>query len=215
MKIGFDVDGVLADFSSGYQEVLKKVSGRDLFLPGDAADAPCWDWDKFRGYTSKERLAAWNYIRTTPEFNLNLAPLEGAGTLKLLIRALERKHAVYFITSRVGDRPKRWTEIWLTAHLDYRTDVAPTVLIAEQRSKGLFAKALGLDVYVDDNFDNVHDVVALQPECRTYLRSRSYNRQSMVGEPGAYQLVEYPPVNPLIVRIDRLGEMFDAELSNL
>lgn len=214
MKIGFDVDGVLADFSTGYQDVLKRVSGRDLFLPGDAEDAPCWDWDKLRGYTAEERAAAWTWIKANPTFNLNLVPLENLATLRLFIRDLERKHEVYFITSRVGERPKRFTEIWLTAHLQY-VDSLPTVLIAQHRSKGLFAKGLGLDVYVDDNYENVQDVAELSPTTRTYLRTRRYNTDQMVDVFNALMLIPYPPVNPVVTRVRTLGEVFDIELSNL
>lgn len=221
MNIGFDVDGVLADFSTAYQNLLIEVSGRNLFLPGDAKDAPCWDWDKLRGYTSEERRATWDRIKTEPEFTLNMSELDNLSTLRMLIKDLERRHSVYYITSRVGDRVKRYTEIWLMERLAYPlrcVGVMPTVLIAGHRSKGLFAKGLRLDAYIDDNYENVHDVAEMSPGTRVYLRTRRYNLDRMVEQPGEIPeryLVPYAPVSDLVTRVSTLGEMIDHELTNL
>jgi len=205
MTIGFDVDGVLADFVRGYQSLFVKITGRNAFEPGDDVDPPTWDWPSLRGYTKEETSAVWDAIRQDPTFWLNLeAERSGAcSTLSTLLPTLERKHSVYFITSRVGDRVKRQTEIWLDDHLAYSMRAPgfwPTVVIVGHRVKGQVANALKLDAYIDDNLDNAKDCARDAAMISTYLLNRAYN-QSTEDKCYSYR------------RINTVGEMFDAEIA--
>lgn len=201
--MAFDIDGVLADFVSAYQRLFVLTTGRDLFHCGDIDNPPVWDWPTLRGYTDEETVAVWNVIKHDSVFWMNLAAIEdNMNTLRLLIKDLEQRHEIYYVTSRLGDRPKRQTELWLAGWLRYPLNMSgcyPTVLISG--AKGDVAKALKLDVYIDDNFDNVQAVAEKSPHTRTYLLTRRYN--------------ELPLLNELVVRVDTLGQMFDHELGNL
>lgn len=212
MRIGFDVDGLLADFTRSFMPLLVKVTGKNLFEPDDINNPPCWNWDIHRGYTKDEQRAAWAVIKESPSFWTTLRPTSQLRTLQVMILDLLRNHEVYFITNRMGTDPKWQTELWLRQHL--QIDL-PTVLISG--AKGLCAKALKLDCYIDDNADNCNDVINQTcehwgvvpvgaPATRTYLLDASYNR------PGGPENV----VNdPRVIRVKTLGEMFDAELVNL
>jgi len=225
MRIGFDIDGVLADFVTTYQRMFVQLTGTDLFKPGDNTDPPCWDWPQYRGYTDATVGKVWAAIRQDPTFWLNLTPTRHVDTLKLLLRDLERKHEVYFVTSRVGARVKRQTEIWLVDHhVGYGRSadaLFPTVLIVGSNAKGDVAKSLRLDCYIDDNYDNVQDVAVKSPGTRTYLLNATYNRQTSfdagaaTGSAPNLQLRPYPDVSPLVARCDSLSEMFDTEIANL
>lgn len=203
MRIGFDIDGVLAEFIPAYQTLwIKHSGGVDLFHPNDVLDPPCWDWPQFRGYSPDLMKPVWDEIKSDPTFWLNLQPeRSGAcGTLATMLKTLERNHEVYFITSRSGIRVKRQTEIWLYDHLVYpmrAPGVYPSVLIVGHRVKGQVAKALNLDAYIDDNFDNVHDCATQSSGTRTYLLCRAYNRGAEISG---------------VIRVNTLGEMFDNEI---
>ena len=211
MRIGLDIDGVLADFVPVYQALFVSLTGRNAFEPGDNVDPPVWDWPTLRGYTDEETSAVWKVITSDLAFWLKLQPhSQNTHTLRAMLKELERRHEVYFVTSRPGERSKRQTEIWLYEQLAYPMrvpNVYPTVLIVGSRAKGRIAKALKLDVYIDDNFDNVMDCATEAPTTRTYLLNRRYNRQDEQGR----AMIPAPGIR----RVDTLGQMFDAELVNL
>jgi uncharacterized HAD superfamily protein len=204
MRIGFDIDGVLADFVTAYQDAFVRLTGRNTFLPGDNLDPPEWNWPTLRGYTKEETSAVWEHIKSSSDFWLNLQEDPGCSTLRTLLYTLEREHEVYYITSRMGQRVKRQTEIWLIEHLRYPaiTNVYPTVLIVGHRVKGIVARALQLDVYIDDNMDNVNDCAHDAPHTRTYLLNRAYNQRT----PKACEMAS-------IHRVETVGTMFDAEIA--
>ena len=188
---------MLADFASDYQSLFIRVTGKDLFLPGDVENPPTWNWPELRGYTKDEMSAVWKVIADHHAFNLGHRETRDCSTLRMLMPDLQRNHDVYFITSRVGETAKWQTESWLQFHLGM---LNPTVLISAE--KGMCAKALKLNCYIDDNLDNVNDVIVKTTlgHCRTYLLNRRYNEG---------------PEFPGVLRVDTLGQMFDYEIANL
>lgn len=214
MKIGFDVDGVLADFSTAFVQQYLRVTGKNLFQPGDAEDAPCWNGDLYRGYTKEEASQVWAAVIASPDFWLNLPALSGADTVAMVIADLERRHDIYFVTSRVGETAKKQTEKWLYHMLG---TPKPTVLISSQ--KGFCAAALKLDVYIDDNYHNVLDVGTLTyeerrnkpkprwPVTRVYLLDKRYNR---VGGP-ELPADSTPALPPNVTRVRSVGQALDYE----
>lgn len=214
MRIGFDIDGVLANFIPAYQALVVKLAGEDRFQPGDDIDPPCWNWPEFRGYSKEVVGEVWKTIMCRSDFWFNLQPIvPNVETLRMLLPTLSA-HDTYYITSRPGLAVKTQTEDWLCGVL--RVDQPPTTLIVGHRVKGIVCKALGLDVYIDDNLDNVIDCLRDSPNTRTYLLDRRYNQGDAAyelqvkGEGGC----EYTERREAI-RVATLGEMFDAERDRL
>jgi uncharacterized HAD superfamily protein len=202
MRIGFDIDGVLADFASAYQRTVVEVTGRDDFQPGDSTDPPCWDWPEFRGYTAEEMAEVWKRILADPAFWMNLAPFaDNILALRTMLHHLERHHEVYYVTNRGGARAKRQTEVWLIEHLRYPaiTDVYPTVVLTKSDRKGHLAEALRLDAYIDDNYENCFQCSMHSPTTQTFVLDRRYNRKEFDN----------------FIRVKTLGEMFDKLLKDL
>lgn len=207
MRIGFDIDGVLANFIPAYQDLVVEVAGEDRFLPGDNVNPPCWNWPQHRGYSEEVVGEVWKQIIASPSFWNGLGPLEGASTLALVYEDLCRRHDLYFITARPGARAKAQTEEWLGYYIAGMSGYDPTVLISSD--KGLCCKALKLDAYIDDNLDNV-DSVSVEtaprdkkglrvglPTTRTYLLDRNYNQGATCSG---------------ITRVRSVGQMLDYEL---
>jgi hypothetical protein len=211
MRVGFDMDGVIADFNSGMHELMVGMTERDLFPPSFHKEGPrTWNFPLDYGYTPEEINAAWEVIKADPMFWMSLDPHHDAlSTLKLVWGLLEKNHEVYFITNRMGVAAKRQSEIWLLQHLILPTTGKnymhragypphhPTVLLSGE--KGLCALALQLDAYVDDRFENIEDVTFHSPKTRAYLLHKPYNEGRVSRG----------------VRIKTLGEMLDAEIRNL
>ena len=170
LKIGFDIDGVLADFNDHFIKVLVAVTGKDLFPPRPF-DIPCWNYPEHYGYTREDTSLVWQFITSDPKFWASLPPYFAAYEQRDLIKGLWF-HDVYFITSRVGAMCKAQTEVWLQENGFWQGQ--PTVLISG--AKGMLAKALNLDFYLDDKWENVADVQVQQPTCQVFLLDRPWNR---------------------------------------
>lgn len=181
MRVGIDVDGCLADFNEAFIRRIVKMTGRDLFGPG--YEPTTWNYPESVGYTTGEVDAIWQAIRTDRVFwyTLNAYPETSQAMVYLSERILGGDD-VYFITARPGRDAKKQTEMWLQKEFSYILfqPVTPTVLISSH--KGLCAQALGLDVYIDDRWENCLEAAAMhwkgeQPKCRTFLLDRPWNRE--------------------------------------
>jgi hypothetical protein len=147
LKIGLDIDGVLANFTWDYVELLSEVAGTpipvDLYgswLPEE------WNFEIGIGFTPADVNAAWKVIKASDHFWLDLGPLSP----DLNLEALCRMEDVYFITTRVGRFVKQQTEQWL--------------------------KGLDLDLFIDDRDQNLWAVKGSRPECACYVLDYPYNR---------------------------------------
>lgn len=171
LKIGIDIDGVLANFWKGYEELHIEIAGADLF--GDHKwphmEPQCWDWPETFGYTKDHTKEVWRRISKSPLFWTALDPLPEFYPFRDWITDND-KDEIYFITNRLGTYPKLQTEVWFGKHqIPYAT-----VLISEE--KGLCCAALDLELYIDDKQENIDDVERDSPETNAFLLTRPYNR---------------------------------------
>ena len=172
MRIGFDVDGVLASFNDGFIKVLVETSGRNLFLEGYVPHT--WHYAKAMGYTKVEEDAAWDAVHANPTFWQDLAPLAGVEEFNAADGLFFPDVDIYFITKRDSPTAKDQTELWMEEHLDL---MSPTVLVTGE--KGLACKILNLEVYIDDKVENAQAVLKESPQTRMYLLDRPWNRYAL------------------------------------
>lgn len=183
MRIGFDLDGVLANFSEAFLSALRSAGAQ---IPADlGADFPkMWDWPEHYGATAAQVGKAWELVWESSYFWQNLDYLQGRETIDVirdLNDARRRGHDVYFITHRSGKRAKQQTEEWLRNG----GFCNPTVLMAGD--KGLAAKVLDLHLYVDDRTENCHAVQYHLPSCSTYVFDQPYNQACTAKRTGNLQ----------------------------
>lgn len=177
-KLGFDIDGVLAGFSKGYEDLCIELTGENLFKVRFPDFQPTWHFPEFYGY-SKELMdyktgPVWTEIRNRPYFWYSLPDMPESQWFSAWYREHAREHDIYFITDRPGKTAKRQTEQWLAE----RDVLYPTVIISH--GKGDAVSALGLDFYVDDKGENIQDVQKKAPKCTSVLLHRPYNEDVRV-----------------------------------
>ena len=174
LRIGFDLDGTVANFAAAFREVEVRLFGADSHTDAgqpekereeapDEAEEPRANEqgtrkDRSAAEGRRRRDAIWKEIRKTPNFWAQLEPLDPNAIRRIHEMTLRHKWEVFFITQRPfteGDTVQRQTQRWLvTQGFDM-----PSVLVIGG-SRGAAAAALRLDYHVDDSPQNCLDVQA-------------------------------------------------------
>lgn len=165
LRIGFDLDGVLADFASAFHAVETRLFGTGASSapdePGDEEDrqsVPQGSGSTPSAGRSRTREAIWRQIASTEDFWTTLQPTDPSAVRRIHDLMLRHRWEVFFITQRPatrGDTVQRQTQRWLVA----QGFELPSVLVIAG-SRGAAAGALRLDYLVDDSATNCLDVLS-------------------------------------------------------
>jgi hypothetical protein len=179
LRIGFDMDGVLADFARAYHDVEVRLFGsaaptragdpetEPADRPGaamneaESPEQPAGNDSPREAEVVARQLrrrhdAVWQAIRETADFWTTLPPTEPEALRRIHEMMLRHAWEVVFITQRpatVGDTVQRQSQRWLVRQ---GFDL-PSVLVIPG-SRGVAASALKLDYHVDDSPTNCVDV---------------------------------------------------------
>jgi len=164
LRLGFDVDGVLADFRSAFQEAATRILGRSAV--GQSSSAAL-DPEALSPQDAKQ---VWRVLTDTPNWWLSVPPYEPVQIARLYQLARRFKWEVIFLTMRTrtaGDSAQLQTQTWLEAHGFYMPSV-----VTMAGSRGELANASRLDLVVDDQLVNLVEVVgASQSKAVLLLRA--------------------------------------------
>lgn len=144
LKVGFDIDGVLADFKSGFRAVAQEL------IPGTASQPSA-------ALSPADITRVWERIARIPNWWATLKPYEPAEIRRLYDSVRAHRWELVFVTNRPpsgGDTVQLQTQWWLEQY----GFLMPAV-ITVPGSRGDVANALRLDLMIDDQAVNCAEVV--------------------------------------------------------
>lgn len=151
-KIGLDVDGVLADFVNAWADKYPDVS----------REPNSWYFDR----NIIERFETMKNNGELDDFYLNMKPLVNSNDLKF------EPHC--YITSRPVN--SEITMKWLDMH---NFPKKPVYTVDIRKSKSEIAKTSGVEIFIDDSYDNFIDLNS--NGIFTYLYTATHNLKFDVG----------------------------------
>lgn len=166
IKVGIDVDGVLADFITAFM-----VEANALFNIPVVSMFTDWNYGG-TGITEAQADAVWEKLKNTSNWWLREVDMlpETDG-----LSELDKKALCYFITSRgptVGDPVEKQTAQWLRANFGLFT---PTVIVMDLPSQKVpLAKALTLDYFIDDKPSTCKQMA--NAGLKSYVKDALYNK---------------------------------------
>jgi hypothetical protein len=167
VRIGFDMDGVLADFAGAFTEVEHKLFGQSASIKPESPEVEAEQEEESAGRPAdgqtpreqrRRRDAIWSAIHNTPDFWTTLKPLDPGAVARIHASMLRLGWEVFFITQRpatTGQTVQRQTQAWLR---EQGFDM-PSVLVISG-SRGAAAGAMRLNYHVDDSPQNCLDVAS-------------------------------------------------------
>jgi hypothetical protein len=150
LRIGIDVDGVLADFRSAFRKASKSSLGHDIDEPEDPKSA--------ESLGQKDVKRVWEQIARTSNWWMTLRPYEPDQVARLYSLTRAAGWEVFFLTNRpasAGDTVQFQTQWWIERQGFY----LPAVLTVPG-SRGEVANGLRLDLVIDDLMLNCVEVVS-------------------------------------------------------
>jgi hypothetical protein len=146
LRLGIDVDGVIADFRTAFRDLAARELG---VAPADVhADLTSGHLDRL-----------WKSVREATNWWLDLPPYEPEQIARLYTLARRGRWEVFFLTSRPasgGDSVQLQTQVWL----ERMGFLMPSVLTTPAGARGELARSLRLDLALDDRVVNCLEVIS-------------------------------------------------------
>lgn len=177
MRIGIDIDGVLACFDGAFTKAVNELyPGRllDDFVPKK------WSWTEAGVISAEEENRVWEHIKATPNFWLRVRPYPDNVEALAKFLSSHPQITVYYITSRVETaglsllaQINNWLE---TFHLR-RSHTSVVHVVHGNNSGGLPNKlavvdALGVHAHIDDYLPTVESLGS-----KGWLLDRPWNQE--------------------------------------
>jgi hypothetical protein len=202
LKIGFDLDGVLADFRTAFREVAVRVLHHDA----DGSDA------ESTTLSPDELKRVWKAIERSHNWWATLRPYEPEQIARLYALARRGCWEVVFLTKRPpsgGDSVQFQTQWWLEQY-GYPMPAVVTV----PGSRGDLANALRLDVVVDDQFVNCAEIISASTS-KTMLMLREEEPPALRDHATARGIGVVSSLEESITLVERLQEILPRRRGRL
>lgn len=145
-RLGIDVDGVLADFRAAFHALATQELGHS-----GAGDIEA-------ELTKADIEKLWKAVARVANWWADLPAYEPEQIARLYELSRQGRWEVFFLTSRPpsgGDSVQLQTQVWLEQYGFYM----PSVLTAPAGARGELARALRIDLVIDDHLVNCMEIV--------------------------------------------------------
>ena len=227
LRVGFDLDGTVADMYSALHREAVKLFGEEVLRkaayktkqpqevkgeqnnkkeksepePEDDAATTHLAMQELH-LTSRQQMKLWDHVKRVENFWTTLPELEPGIIARIAKAAHDRRWEVIFLTTRpatAGDLVQIQSQQWLSAHgFQY-----PSVFVV-QRSRGKIADALHLDAFVDDRPENCLDI-AVESKAKVILIWHG----DLKAVPAGAKRLGVRPVNRISEAIQLLEQLDD------
>jgi hypothetical protein len=200
LRLGIDVDGVVADFRTAFRAIAE----RELGIAPD-------DIEKELSKPEVERL--WRNVSAASNWWLDVPAYEPDQIERLYAQVRRARWEVFFMTSRppsAGDSVQLQTQVWLERYGFY----LPSVLTTPSGARGELARALRLDLALDDRLVNCLEVIsASNAKALMILRAPSDPRAGETAEARGIGVV--PTLGQALDAVERLDELLSTRRGRL
>lgn len=151
LRIGIDVDGVLADFRTAFHAAAESCLRRPIDEPPDSDQAPS-------PMAAEDVRRVWDHIAKSQNWWMEVPAYEPDQIARLYSLTRATGWEVFFLTKRpasAGDSVQFQTQWWIERFGFY----LPAVLTVPG-SRGDAANALRLDIVIDDQLINCVEVIS-------------------------------------------------------
>ena len=194
LRLGIDIDGVLADFRTAFKNTARECLRRDVLVESGDDKATVDPLDIER---------VWNHIARTPNWWMGVRAYEPADIAQLYGLTRSAKWEVCFLTKRpasAGDTVQFQTQWWLEQQGFY----LPAV-ITVPGSRGDLANALRLDLAIDDQFVNCAEIIGAGPtKALLMLRDTNPAMQQHAIDRGVGVVSTLAETLPILQQLDEL-----------
>ena len=200
LRLGIDVDGVVADFRTAFRAIAE----RELGIAPD-------DIEKELSKPEVERL--WRNVSAASNWWLDVPAYEPDQIERLYAQVRRARWEVFFMTSRppsAGDSVQLQTQVWLERYGFY----LPSVLTTPSGARGELARALRLDLALDDRLVNCLEIIsASNAKALMILRAPSDPRAGETAEARGIGVV--PTLGQALDAVERLDELLSTRRGRL
>src|SRR5258708_689387 len=167
LRLGFDIDGVLADFRAAFRASAIRIVRGDVedFDPGESPQGAS-------PLSPEDVRRVWDHIAKARNWWMEIDAYEPDQIARLYSLTRAAGWEVFFLTKRppsAGDSVQFQTQWWIERFGFY----LPSVLTVPG-SRGEIANALRLDLLVDDQLINCVEVVSASPT-KAILMQRTHD----------------------------------------
>jgi hypothetical protein len=209
LRLGVDIDGVLADFRAAFRDAARECLRRDVAVDSEPDEA---------ALSHSEIDRVWTHIGRSANWWMSVKAYEPDEIANLYALARSGKWEICFLTKRpasAGDAVQFQTQWWLEQQGFY----LPAV-ITVPGSRGDLANALRLDLVIDDQFVNCAEVIGAGPtKALLMLRDANPAMQKHAMDRGVGVVSSLAETIPILLqlhhlirsqrgRMIRLGEWF-------